>query len=148
MCWGCGERLKDSSPLFPKGALTHHPITSGGGIPFGAVRSARRMRLLREPYGQCCISAELSSLSTQLVIGVSTYAESLRFQHRDSTNCSHKPATGSLVCGDGSTHSIEPFSFEKETKRKDGDTQWQFTIWKQKSSAVELDAPLWLLPLT
>lgn len=31
--------------------LTTHKM--GGGIPFGVVRSARRMRLLREPYGQC-----------------------------------------------------------------------------------------------
>ena len=30
------------------------------------VRSARRMRLLRKPYGQCHITAVLLSLSTQL----------------------------------------------------------------------------------
>ena len=40
--------------FFPKGALTHHP--EGAVVfPSETVRSARRMRLLREPYGQCHI---------------------------------------------------------------------------------------------
>ena len=48
----------------PKGALTHHP--EGAVVfPSETVRSARRMRLLREPYGQCHISSKLLSLSTQ-----------------------------------------------------------------------------------
>ena len=51
--------------FFPKGALTHHP-EGAVVLPAATVRSARRMRLLREPYGQCHNSAELLSLSTQL----------------------------------------------------------------------------------
>lgn len=51
--------------FFPKGALTHHP-EGAVVLPAATVRSARRMRLLREPYGQCHTSAELLSLSTQL----------------------------------------------------------------------------------
>ena len=40
--------------FFPKGALTHPP--KGAVVfPSETVRSARRMRLLREPYGQCHI---------------------------------------------------------------------------------------------
>ena len=55
--------------FFPKGALTHHPE---GAVLFPAetVRSARRMRLLRKPDGQCHSSADLLSLSTQLVCGM------------------------------------------------------------------------------
>ena len=43
----------------PKGAVV---------LPAATVRSARRMRLLRQPYGQCHTSAELLSLSTQTAI--------------------------------------------------------------------------------
>ena len=51
----------------PKGALTHHP--EGAVVfPTETVRSARRMRLLRKPYGQCHITAVLLSLSTQTAI--------------------------------------------------------------------------------
>ena len=54
--------------FIPKGALTHHP---GGAVvfPTETVRSPRGMRLLRQPDGQCHFSAELLSLSTQLVCG-------------------------------------------------------------------------------
>ena len=39
----------------PKGALTHHP-KGAVVLPAATVRSARRMRLLREPYVQCHIN--------------------------------------------------------------------------------------------
>ena len=54
--------------FFPKGALTHHP---GGAVvfPLEIVRSPRGMRLLRKPDGQCHISANMLSFSTQLVCG-------------------------------------------------------------------------------
>jgi len=51
--------------FIPKGALTHHP-EGAVVLPAATVRSARRMRLLRKPYGQCHSSAALLSLSTQL----------------------------------------------------------------------------------
>ena len=51
--------------FIPKGALTHHP-EGAVVLPAASVRSARRMRLLREPYGQCHSSGALLSLSTQL----------------------------------------------------------------------------------
>ena len=54
--------------FIPKGALTHHP-EGAVVLPAAIVRSARRMRLLREPYGQCHITAVLLSLSTQLAVG-------------------------------------------------------------------------------
>ena len=82
--------------FFPKGALTHHP---GGAVvfPLEIVRSPRGIRLLRKPDGQCHSSADLLSLSTQLVRGILT--EYRRFNRQYSTNCPHKPATGSFVCG-------------------------------------------------
>ena len=51
--------------LSRRGALTHHP-EGAVVLPAATVRSARRMRLLREPYGQCHSSGALLSLSTQL----------------------------------------------------------------------------------
>lgn len=54
--------------LSRRGALTHHP-EGAVVLPAATVRSARRMRLLREPYGQCHTSAALLSLSTQSVCG-------------------------------------------------------------------------------
>lgn len=77
--------------------LTTHKV--GGGIPSvgRVVRSARRLRLLWEPYGQCHNPASLLSLSTQLVVGVTTYKKYRRFNRRYSTNCLQKPATGSFV---------------------------------------------------
>jgi len=51
----------------PKGALTHH-LEGAVVLPTATVRSARRMRLLRKPYGQCHITVVLLSLSTQTAI--------------------------------------------------------------------------------
>ncbi len=62
-----GRLGKPERPSFfiPKGALTHHP-EGAVVLPAATVRSARRMRLLQEPYGQCHITVVLLSLSTQL----------------------------------------------------------------------------------
>ena len=56
------------------------------------VRSAKRMRLLRQPMDNATLEAKVLSLSTQLV-------EYRRLKLRYSTNCPHKPATGGFVCG-------------------------------------------------
>ena len=71
--------------FFPKGALTHH-LEWAVVLPAATVRSARRMRLLREPYGQCHITAVLLSLSTQLVCDM-CHTEYRHFNRRYSTNC-------------------------------------------------------------
>ena len=68
--------------------LTTHKV--GGGIPSVG-------RVLWEHYGQCHNPASLLSLSTQLVVGVTTYKKYRRFNRRYSTNCLQKPATGSFV---------------------------------------------------
>ena len=127
--------------FIPKGALTHHP-EGAVVLPVATVRSARRMRLhlrpksrryaavglrntslrlgVREPYVQCHSSANLLSLATQLVAGVATYTKYRRFNRRYSTNCPHKPATGSFVCGYDPNLKLGSFSFcEKETKTRD-----------------------------
>jgi len=124
--------------FIPKGALTHHP-EGAVVLPVATVRSARRMRLhlrpksrryaavglrntslrlgVREPYVQCHSSANLLSLATQLVAGVTTYTKYRRFNRRHSTNCPHKPATGSFICGMTITLTDSHFLFyEKERK--------------------------------
>jgi len=62
--------------FIPKGALTHHP-EGAVVLPAATVRSARRMRLLRKPYGQCHITAVLLSLSTQTALYFASSAEQL-----------------------------------------------------------------------
>ena len=67
-------------------------------FPLEIVRSPRGMRLLRQPMDNATLEAKVLSLSTQLVCG--TYrTEYRRLKLRYSTNCPHKPATGSFVCG-------------------------------------------------
>ena len=67
-------------------------------FPAEIVRSPRGMRLLRQPMDNATLETKVLSLSTQLVCG--TYrTEYRRLQLRYSTNCPHKPATGSFVCG-------------------------------------------------
>ena len=61
MAWALRSLCRPSA----KSALIYHP-EGAVVLPAAIVRSARRMRLLRKPYGQCHISAKLLSLSTQL----------------------------------------------------------------------------------
>ena len=132
----------------PKGALTHHP-EGAVVLPAATVRSARRMRLLREPYVQCHITAVLLSLATQLAAGVTTYTKIRRFNRRYSTNCPHKPATGSFICGMTITLTDSHFLFSKKKQkqgRRDGENEWRFIIWMQKWSAEVRDALPWQLP--
>ena len=98
-----------SAVVFPLETVLSSPRQEppcGGCAPKRACgRSPRGMRLLRQPDGQCHISDELLSLSTQLVRSILT--EYRRFNRRYFTNCPHKPATaqgtpfgrGSFVCG-------------------------------------------------
>lgn len=67
-------------------------------FPVEIVRSPREMRLLRQPMDNATLETKVLSLSTQLVCG--TYrTEYCRLKLRYSTNCPHKPATGSFVFG-------------------------------------------------
>ena len=107
-------------PPLPKKSCDFPGPLSAVVFPLEIVRSPRGMRLLRQPDGQCHTSANLLSLSTQLVRGILT--EYRRFNRRYSTNCPHKPATGSFVCGYDPKFSLGSFSLsqrETETLRKD-----------------------------
>ena len=136
--------------FIPKGALTHHPERAVV-LPAATVRSARRMRLLREPYVQCHSFADLLSLATQSVAGVTTYTKYRRFNRRYSTNCPHKPATGSFICGMTITSTDSHFLFAKKKhkaeERRDGENEGRFTTWKQRWSAEVRGALRLPLPL-
>lgn len=105
--------------FIPKGALTHHP-EGAVVLPTATVRSARQMRLLREPYGQCHITAVVLSLSTQSAI--LPYLQNVGLGHFDPDHLRQLPAK---ICHRQFYRSYGyrlpqyPFSFcEKETKTK------------------------------
>ena len=102
--------------FIPKGALTHHP-EGAVVLPAATVRSARRMRLLREPYGQCHITAVLLSLATQSAMCFASSSKQLFPEWKQFAACLRKPATGSFIAERVSQFTT-PFSFcEKETKK-------------------------------
>ena len=133
--------------FFPKGALTHHPE---GAVLFPAetVRSARRMRLLRKPDGQCHSSADLLSLSTQLVCGMhsqNTVASTDAIPPTARTNLTPADLFEVMTISLSDSH----FLFHKEKQKlyeRTGTDAWQYTIWKQKWSAEAKADPLSLLP--
>ena len=67
-CYGGAPGNRGAS-LFPEGRTYSPPVKQAVVLPAATVRSARRMRLLRKPYGQCHSSAVLLSLSMQSVCG-------------------------------------------------------------------------------
>ena len=104
--------------LSRRGALTHHP-EGAVVLPAATVRSARRMRLLRKPYGQCHSSAGLLSLSTQTAICFASSSKLLFPFWKQPAACLRKSATGSFVAVMGIALLRHPFSFcEKETKSR------------------------------
>ena len=141
--------------FFPKGALTHHP---GGAVvfPLEIVRSPRGIRLLRKPDGQCHISADLLSSSTQLVCGKrsqNTVASTDSIPPTARTNLPQHRALPSVAAALSAVMTISiadsHFLFHKEKQKlyeRPGTNEWQFTIWKQRWSAVEKVDPLSLLP--
>ena len=107
-----------SLSYYTKGALTHHP-EGAVVLPAATVRSARRMRLLREPYVQCHITSVLLPLATQSAICFASSSKLLFPFWKQPAACPHKAATGSFICGYGYRLPQYPFSFcEKETKTR------------------------------
>ena len=143
--------------FFPKGALTHHP--NGAVVfPLEIVRSPRGMRLLRKPDGQCHISDELLSLSTQLVCAKrsqNTVASTDDIPPTARTNLpQHKalPAVAAALSAAMTLNSTEGhFLFVKEKQKfyeRIGKTKWRSIIWKPRSSAgAQDDLPAPLLPI-
>ena len=114
--------------FYPEGAVI---------LPAATVRSARRMRLLREPYGQCHITAVLLSSSTQL----SQSHPLLRMRagvqlvpHLALTaRINLPPAALFAVMGIASRNTHFLFAKKKQKQgREDGENEWRFTIWKQR----------------
>ena len=119
--------------FFPKGALTHHP---GGAVvfPLEIVRSPRGMRLLRKPDGQCHISGNLLSLSTQLVCGKrsqNTVASTDGIPPTARTNLPLAALFAVMTITIADSH----FLFHKEKQKlyeRMEMTKWQSIIWKPK----------------
>ena len=105
--------------FIPKGALTHHP-EGAVVLPAATVRSARRMRLLRKPYGQCHSSAALLSLSTQSAICFASSSKQLFPFWKQLAACLRKSATGSFIAVTGIASPATPIFFlRKRNKNKD-----------------------------
>ena len=126
--WATGTFL-----FFPKGALTHHP---GGAVVFPTeiVRSPRGMRLLRKPDGQCHSSADLLSLSTQLVCGKrlqNTVASADGIPPTARTNLPPAALSAVMTISIADSH----FLFHKEKQKlyeRVGTSKWRSIIWKPK----------------
>ena len=142
--------------FIPKGALTHHP---GGAVvfPLEIVRSPRGMRLLRQPDGQCHISADLLSLSTQLVCGTrsqNTVALTDGIPPTARTNLPQHKALPAVAAALFAVMTISiadsHFLFQKEKQKlyeRIGKTKWRSIIWKPRLSAgAQGDPPVLLLP--
>lgn len=135
-----------------KGALTHHP-EGAVVLPAATVRSARRMRLLRKPYGQCHSSAALLSLSTQSAICFASSSKQLFPFWKQLAACLRKSATGSFIAVTGIASPATPIFFfakkkqKRERGRKDGENKWRSTTWKPKWSAEVRDGLRLPLPL-
>ena len=106
--------------FIPKGALTHHPE---GAVVFPAatVRSARRMRLLRKPYGQCHSSAALLSLSTQAAICFAFSSKQLFLFWKQLAACLRKSAIGSFIAIMGIAFFATPIFFLRKRNKKPKD---------------------------
>ena len=135
--------------FIPKGALTHHP--DGAVVfPLEIVRSPRGMRLLRQPDGQCHTSANLLSLSTQLVCGKrsqNTVALTEGIPPTARTNLPPAALSAVMTISIADSH----FLFHKEKQKlyeRVGTSKWRSIIWKQKLSAVAQGDPPALLLLT
>ena len=102
--------------FIPKGALTHHP-EGAVVLPAATVRSARRMRLLREPYGQCHITAVLLSLATQSAMCFASSSNNC-FQNGNNLPpaCENLPPVA--LSQRGCRNSRHPFLFAKKKQKR------------------------------
>ena len=121
-------------PPLPKKSCDFPGPLSAVVFPLEIVRSPRGMRLLRQPDGQCHTSANLLSLSTQLVCGKrSQNTVSLTDGISPTARTNLPPAALSAVM----TISVADshFLFHKEKQKlyeRIGTKKWRSIIWKPK----------------
>ena len=123
--------------FIPKGALTHHLLKQAVvALPLvGHVRSPRGIAAPAGAAGQGCISAKLPAMSTQPAQGF-PFWKPLFMGWYIATPSRRLPA--STCHRQLDTDTGHPF------QKGQGDL-WRFIIWRPRWSAVELDAPPWLL---
>ena len=148
--------------FFPKGALTHHPE---GAVVFPAeiVRSPRGIAASADAAGQGCISVKLPALSMQSAQGF-PFWKPLFMGWYIATPSRRLPVSTchrQLDTDTGVEQIVPPLlvvrRISRRTERKQGcpvlghpfqkgqGDLWRFIIWRPRWSAVEPDAPPWLL---
>ena len=121
--------------FIPKGALTHHLLGGQAVVAFPLVRPCALRGGLRS-LRRAPAKAAGTAVPVIIAYAKRSVRRSLRLQ---------KPATGSFIAVQGRTGLPAPaFSFAKETEKENrgGENDWQFTIWRQRSSAGARDARL------
>ena len=125
-------------PFFPKGALTHHPPEAGGGIPPVG-------RAVRSPRGNCAFCGKHQTMPPcpWMLAVIVCAAQGGDAPPMPPWKTCHWQLFSTMGIATGDTLSF----CEKETKtrREGGENEWQFIIWKRRSSAAALVDPL--LPL-
>ena len=151
--------------FIPKGALTHHLLKQAVvALPLvGHVRSPRGIAAPAGAAGQGCISAKLPALPMQSAQGF-PFWKPLFMGWYIATPSRRLPASTchrQLDTDTGVERIVPPLlvvrrisrrTVNRRTRvrvsqqpfRKDG-RQWRFIIWRPRWSAVERDAPPWLL---
>ena len=151
--------------FIPKGALTHHLLKQAVvALPLvGHVRSPRGIAAPAGAAGQGCISAKLPALPMQSAQGFPLW-NPLFMGWYIATPSHRLPASSchrQLDTDAGMERFVPPLlvvrRISRRTERKQGcpvlghpfqkgqGDLWRFIIWRPKWSAVEPDAPLWLL---
>ena len=114
--------------FFPKGALTHHRAAGPAVVAFPLVRPCA----LRGGCGSCGnLQTMLSCLRAAVAI---VCAEWISAPIHSACENLHPAA---LSQRQAITKGWPAFSFAKEKQKKEygGDSDWQYTTWKRKSSA-------------
>ncbi len=128
-------------PLFSPEGRTYSPPRRGVVFPAEIVRSARRMRLLRQPPDNATAPAS----AAVIVCGSQLFPF-----WKQSAPCPHKPATGSFICGYDPKLYFGLFSLLRKRNRKRKNEVkkiWRFIIWKRRWSAGAQGALPWPPPL-
>lgn len=112
--------------FFPKGALTHHRAAGPAVVLPRCVR-----RALCE--ADCALFGERQTMPPCLRATVAIVCAEGEVHLSLSLR---KPAPGSFIAEAGHPKSLACFLFcERETEKHGGESDWQYTTWKRRSSA-------------